>query len=131
MLMVTMIPFYIAALSIEPGFLKKKFNYIDLIDKALENDISLEHFCSYDEVMKTETSFHCNTCGKCVELFDHHCPFINNCLGYRNYKYFLIFIYEYAFFLLCVFLETVRHLSEVYKNRNNIPNYHIYNKDKE
>ena len=63
--------------------------------------------------MKTETSFHCNTCGRCVESFDHHCPFINNCLGYRNHKYFMFFIFSYALFLLTILTETIRHLIEV------------------
>ena len=53
-------------------------------------------------------------CNRCVEHFDHHCPFINNCLGYRNHKYFLIFIFSYFIFLLAVILETIRHLVEVY-----------------
>lgn len=84
-----------------------------MIDKALEQSISLDNFCSYDEVLKTETSFHCHTCGRCVEQFDHHCPFINNCLGYRNHKYFTLFVFMYAWFLLVVLLETLRHLAEV------------------
>lgn len=63
--------------------------------------------------MKTETSFHCNTCGRCVEHFDHHCPFINNCLGYRNHKYFMVFICSYAIFLICIMLETIRHVFEI------------------
>ena len=63
--------------------------------------------------MKTVTSFHCNTCGHCVEYFDHHCPYINNCLGYRNHKYFLVFICAYALFLIVIMLETLRHLIEI------------------
>jgi hypothetical protein len=111
-----MLPPYMLALFMQPCFLEKKYDYVALIDKALENQISLENFCSYDEVMKTETSFHCNTCGRCVELFDHHCPFINNCLGYRNHRFFVLFIFEYALFLLTVLLDTIRHFAEVYRH---------------
>jgi DHHC palmitoyltransferase len=96
-----------------PGYIEKKYDYIKLVDKSLEFQISLDNFCSYDEVMKTETSFHCHTCGRCVEQFDHHCPFINNCLGYRNHKYFAMFVFLYAAFLVVVLLETLRHFAEV------------------
>ena len=31
-------------------------------------------------------------CHQCVERFDHHCPWINNCVGVRNHNYFLTYI---------------------------------------
>ena len=31
----------------------------------------------------------CSQCGFCVFKMDHHCPWINNCVGHRNMKYFL------------------------------------------
>jgi palmitoyltransferase ZDHHC1/11 len=35
-----------------------------------------------------KTSKHCRACDKCVEGFDHHCKWLNNCVGSKTYKQF-------------------------------------------
>ena len=35
---------------------------------------------------------HCWSCNKCVVHFDHHCKWLNHCVGERNYKIFVIFL---------------------------------------
>jgi palmitoyltransferase len=47
-------------------------------------------------------------CNKCVEKFDHHCVYINNCLGHRNHKYFMIFLLNIT--LYCIFSSAGRLL---------------------
>jgi hypothetical protein len=40
---------------------------------------------------------HCSSCNRCVLQLDHHCPWMNTCIGYHNYRYFFMTI----FFLMC------------------------------
>lgn len=48
--------------------------------------------CYTCHTKKFARSKHCSACGKCILLMDHHCIWLNNCVGYYNYRYFISFL---------------------------------------
>lgn len=57
-------------------------------------------FCRTCEASVQLDSKHCWECNKCVTNFDHHCPWLNTCIGARNYGAF--YIAMWALFLMLV-----------------------------
>jgi hypothetical protein len=51
-----------------------------------------EYVCPYCVSKKHKNTRHCFACKKCVKNHDHHCKWINNCIGKNNYNYFQTFL---------------------------------------
>jgi hypothetical protein len=49
--------------------------------------------CDKCYVVRTPRVHHCSVCKGCVMKMDHHCPWINNCVGQFNQKFFIQFCY--------------------------------------
>lgn len=61
-----------------------------------------ERFCKKCQFRKPDRTHHCSSCRTCVLKMDHHCPWLANCLGLRNYKAFLLFLlYTSVFCIVC------------------------------
>lgn len=83
----------------DPGYLKKSpsFDFVRMLSAYDASSI-----CPDCQVIRTPRSRHCHMCDRCVDRFDHHCPWVNNCVGRGNYRLFYIFITAQTLFLLLV-----------------------------
>lgn len=46
--------------------------------------------CKECNMFKPIRTHHCRQCGVCILKMDHHCNWLVNCMGFKNYKYFLV-----------------------------------------
>lgn len=61
-----------------------------------------KRFCQKCNFDKPDRAHHCRVCKKCILKMDHHCPWLNNCIGHRNQKPFYLFLLWatlYSFFI--------------------------------
>lgn len=46
---------------------------------------------------------------RCVLKMDHHCPWINNCVGWANYKYFILFLGYSILYTMFIALTSLKY----------------------
>ncbi|XP_047316463.1 probable protein S-acyltransferase 16 [Impatiens glandulifera] len=79
---------YTIALFTDPGRVTSSF-VPDVEDKLKEGDLK---YCEKCSTFKPPRTHHCRVCKRCVLRMDHHCIWMNNCVGYENYKTFFVFV---------------------------------------
>lgn len=80
-----------------PGYVKYQSNLI-----SLGKDYCRQ--CNILKDLKSDNFGHCPQCSRCIYKRDHHCFWIDNCVGFLNHRKFLTFI----LYLLIIFLYSFK-----------------------
>lgn len=71
-------------------------------------------WCDLCQIVKPDRCHHCKECDQCVLRMDHHCPWVNSCIGYNNLKFFYLFIMYASLLAIWVIGTTVPILVVAY-----------------
>jgi hypothetical protein len=72
----------------------------------------LMKFCRTCYILRPFRTSHCRICGACVEKYDHHCPWLGNCIGKNNYRSFLLFLFTTLCLISYDFSVSVAYLNQ-------------------
>lgn len=100
-IMLTVFSTFYAACTRDPGVITKETLPLHAQTYKHDEVIFLQgNKCSTCLLLKPARSKHCRICDHCVARFDHHCVWVNSCVGGNNYFSFLVFLLTTALFCL-------------------------------
>lgn len=86
----------LAAATLDPGIIPRNppKPHMPQIPRQTDVDGTPCKYCDTCNIYRPPRCKHCRFCDNCVEEFDHHCPWVGNCIGRRNYRNFLVFLFS-------------------------------------
>ena len=83
----------------DPGYIKNDptVSFDKLLDSCEPSSL-----CPVCITVRTPRSRHCIICDRCIDRYDHHCPWVNNCVGKGNFGVFYTFVALQTVFLLTI-----------------------------
>ena len=93
----------------DPGILPKQNNDNCLKKRYPRKSVIRGHlydlnYCFSCDIFKPPRANHCSKCDNCVQQLDHHCGWIGNDVGIRNYKFFYLLV-------SCIFINYLYQIS--------------------
>lgn len=88
----------------------KVSQFISINERNLDESL---RFCYKCEVFKPDRSHHCKFCNKCILKMDHHCPWVGNCVGYFNYKFFVLYLFYlslFSLYFIITYIDILKYL---------------------
>ncbi|KAG6545226.1 hypothetical protein Mapa_013338 [Marchantia paleacea] len=84
---------YFWCIQTDPGSPPMNFDVGEDLSKfETDSGIPQIRWCKRCRRSKPPMTHHCHICKRCILKMDHHCPWMHNCIGYYNYRYFLVFL---------------------------------------
>nr|CAD7443392.1 unnamed protein product [Timema bartmani] len=87
---------HLKAVCSDPGVVPLPQSRVDFSDIHSGSQSLLQRedwtVCTRCETYRPPRAHHCRICKRCIRRMDHHCPWINNCVGEQNQKYFIQFL---------------------------------------
>ncbi|EAS03868.4 DHHC zinc finger protein (macronuclear) [Tetrahymena thermophila SB210] len=72
----------------DPGRVPQNWGYF--LD---DHEHKKRRYCLICHIFKPERCHHCSACNRCVLNMDHHCPWLGNCIGFKNRKFFILLLF--------------------------------------
>ena len=113
---------HLLSLVIDPGHPNvRKTNVKRIIpefDRTVHSHVIEDGRCHLCNISITcSRTKHCSSCNKCIDGFDHHCKWLNNCIGRRNYYIFLSVVITGILSCLTVMSICITEIALFYFNR--------------
>nr|XP_020462414.1 palmitoyltransferase ZDHHC3-like isoform X1 [Monopterus albus] len=100
---------HLRAMCTDPGAVPKGNATKEYIESLQLKPGQVVYKCPKCCSIKPDRAHHCSVCKRCIRKMDHHCPWVNNCVGENNQKYFVLFTMYIALISLHALVMVVFH----------------------